>query len=133
MKAGQEVRVVVDALPEKPFPGELSAVSNLVEQSFEWPPSRSFRAFAKLKQVDEKLRPGMNGRIDVILERLPKTVSVPSKALFTKDGKPVVYVVTKNAIRPQPVEILARNPDEVAVKGIAAKTLVALAEPEEKR
>jgi multidrug efflux pump subunit AcrA (membrane-fusion protein) len=104
-----------------------------VEQSFEWPPQRNFRAFAKLKEIDDKLRPGMNGRVDVILDRLPKTVSVPAKALFTKDGKPVVYMVSKDAIRPQPVEILARNPDEVAIKGIAAKTLVALAEPEEKR
>lgn len=133
MKAGLAVRVVVDALPEKPFAAELSTVSTLVEQSFEWPPSRSFRAYAKLKDSDDRLRPGMNGRIDVILDRLPKAVSVPAKALFTREGKPTVYVVTRDAIRPQAVEILARNPDEVAVKGIAAKTLVALVEPEEKR
>jgi len=133
MKAGQDVRVAVDAFPEKPFPAQIIAISDLVEQSFEWPPTRSFRAYAKLKQSDERLRPGMNGRMDVILDRIPKAISVPAKALFTKNGKPVVYVVEKNAYRPQEVEVLARNPDEIAIKGIAAKTLVALAEPEEKR
>lgn len=133
MKAGQDVRVAVDAFPEKPFPGQIVAISDLVEQSFEWPPSRSFRAYAKLKQSDDRLRPGMNGRMDVILDRIPKAISIPSKALFTKNGKPVVYVVEKNAYRPQEVEVLARNADEIAIKGIAAKTLVALAEPEEKR
>jgi HlyD family secretion protein len=133
MKAGQDVRVAVDAFPEKPFPAQIVAISDLVEQSFEWPPTRSFRAYAKLKQSDERLRPGMNGRMDVILDRIPKAISVPAKALFTKNGKPVVYVVEKSAYRPQEVEVLARNPDEIAIKGIAAKTLVALAEPEEKR
>ncbi|MEO8662350.1 MAG: efflux RND transporter periplasmic adaptor subunit [Bryobacteraceae bacterium] len=133
MKAGQDVRVAVDAFPEKPFPAQIVAISDLVEQSFEWPPTRSFRAYAKLKQSDERLRPGMNGRMDVILDRIPKAISVPAKALFTKNGKPVVYVVEKNAYRPQEVEVLARNSDEIAIKGIAAKTLVALAEPEEKR
>lgn len=133
MKVGQPVRVLVDALPEKPFDGAISSVSTLVEQSFEWPPTRNFRAYASLKQSDARLRPGMNGRIDVILDRLPKAVSIPAKALFTKNGKPVVYVVTKEAFKPTPVEVLARNPDEVAIKGIAAKTLVTLVEPEEKK
>lgn len=133
MKVGQPVRVIVDALPEKPFDGEIAAVSTLVEQSFEWPPSRSFRAYASLKETDNRLRPGMNGRIDVVLDKLPRAVSIPAKALFTRNGKPVVYVVTRDAFRPTPVEVLARNPDEVAVKGIAAKTLVTLVEPEERK
>lgn len=133
MKPGQAVRIVVDALPEKPMQGEIASISQLTEQSFEWPPTRSFRAFAALKQTDERLRPGMNGRIDVVLDRIPKAVSIPAKALFTRNGKPVVYVATKEAYKAREVEILARNPDEIAVKGLAAKTLVTLAEPEERK
>jgi hypothetical protein len=44
-----------------------------------------------------------------------------------------VYVAEKNAWLPHEVEILARNPDEVAIKGIAEGTKVSLVEPDEKR
>jgi hypothetical protein len=41
-----------------------------------------------------------------------------------------VYVAEKNEWLPHEVEILARNPDEVAIKGIGEGTRVALVEPE---
>jgi hypothetical protein len=39
-------------------------------------------------------------------------------------------VAEKNAWVPHEVEILARNPDEVAIKGISEGTKVALVEPD---
>jgi hypothetical protein len=74
----------------------------------------------------------MNGAMDVITERLRDAITLPKKALFTRAGKPVVYDMTSGAPRAREVQVLARNPDEVAVKGIAAGTLVSLAEPETK-
>ena len=41
---GQDTRILVDSFPEKQFPGKVSSISPLVEQSFEWPPARNFRA-----------------------------------------------------------------------------------------
>ena len=34
----------------------------------------------------------MNGGMDIVIDRLPKAISVPAKAVFTRDGKPVVFV-----------------------------------------
>jgi multidrug efflux pump subunit AcrA (membrane-fusion protein) len=126
MKPGQDVRVTLDPFPEKTFNGKLDRISPLTEQSFEWPPTRSFRAFASLGGPDPRLRPQMNGRMDIVTERIADTVSVPSKAVFARDGKPVVLVPGKNGLRAVYVELLARNPDEVAVRGIEAGTQVAL-------
>ena len=39
-----EVRVRIDALPELSLSAELRAVSPLTQQSFEWPPTKSFRS-----------------------------------------------------------------------------------------
>jgi HlyD family secretion protein len=50
--------------------------------------------------------------------------------VFTRKGRPAVYVADNNAWVPHEVEILARNPDEVAIKGIAEGTKVSLVEPE---
>jgi HlyD family secretion protein len=126
MSAGQDARVILDPFPEKTFTGKVERISALTEQSFEWPPSRSFRAYATLGETDHRLRPQMNGRMDIVIDRLPDAVSVPSKAVFARDGKPVVLVPAKEGVQAVPVEVLARNPDEVAVQGIEAGTQVAL-------
>jgi multidrug efflux pump subunit AcrA (membrane-fusion protein) len=127
---GQDTRILVDSFPEKQFPGKVSSISPLVEQSFEWPPARNFRAMSSFNEVDRRLRPAMNARVDIIVERIPSAISVPASAVFTRQGRPAVYVAEKNAWLPHEVEILARNPDEVAIKGIAEGTKVSLVEPD---
>ena len=130
IRVGQEVRIRVDALPESTFSARLTQISPLTEMGFEWPPTRSFRGFAHIEKPDPKLRPGMNSRMDVVLNKLPGALSVPAKAIFTRRGKPIVYVQQANGgYAAQEVEVLARNPDEIAIKGIAAGSKVALAEP----
>ncbi|HUQ91300.1 MAG TPA: hypothetical protein VM120_06445, partial [Bryobacteraceae bacterium] len=124
------VRIMVDPFPEKTYSGALDAISPLTEQNFEWPPTRNFRGAARLKEADPRLRPGMNGRLDIIVDRLPDAISVPSKALFTRAGRPVVYVAHPGGYRPVWVEVLARNVDEVAVRGLSAGATVTLVEPE---
>jgi hypothetical protein len=126
LQLGQDVRVMLDPFPEKPFPGKLEAISPLTEQTFEWPPTHSFRAFGSLGAPDNRLRPAMNGRMDVTVDRLHNVISVPAKAVFAHDGRPVVLVPAKEGLRSVRVEVLARNPDEVAIAGIEAGTQVAL-------
>lgn len=128
----QAARILLDPFPEKPFEAKLTSISPLTEQNFEWPPSRNFRAYAEFAEMDPRLRPGMNGRLDVIVDRIRDAISVPTRAIVTREGKPVVVTVTRHGLRPAGVEVVARNPDEVAVRGIAAGTRVTLAEAEDK-
>jgi multidrug efflux pump subunit AcrA (membrane-fusion protein) len=125
---GQETRVHIDSLPELTMPADLVAISPLTELSFEWPRTSSFRAYGHIRQPDPRLRPAMNGNMDVIVSRIPNAISIPAKAVFTRNGKPIVYVAEKGAYRAVDVELLARNPDEVAVKGIRSGTMVTLVE-----
>ncbi len=135
INVGDSVVVHVDAFPERTVTGKLVSITPLTEQSFnEWPPTRSFRAFAKLDKPDPRMRPGMNAGADLVQTKLPDAISVPAKAVFTVNGKPAVYVKKHNEYVATPVSIQARNPDDVAVQGIAPGTLVALTEPpKEKR
>ena len=126
---GQAIRIKIDALPEKTLEGKLSSLSILTEQTNEWPPQKNFRAYAEVDESSQRLRPGMNGNLDIVVNRLPDAISIPTKALFTRNGKPIVYVLGKNGYIPTEVELLARNPDEVAIKGITANDKVTLVEP----
>jgi hypothetical protein len=126
--AGNDVRVRVDALPEMTLPAKLTAISPLTQQNFEWPPSRNFRGYAHIVKPDPRLRPGMNGSMDVVVSRIPDAISVPAKAVFTRAGKPIVYLAEKGGYRAAEVQVLARNPDEVAVSGVPAGAMVTLVE-----
>lgn len=130
---GAEVRVRLDAFPEQAFQGKLAAISALTEMSWEWPPVRSFQAYAPIVNPDPRLRTGMNGNLDIVVRHVPDALSVPSKAVFTRNGKPVVYVAGGKEYRPVEIEVIARNPDEVAVRGVTAGMSVCLAEPEQKK
>jgi multidrug efflux pump subunit AcrA (membrane-fusion protein) len=129
---GDAVMVHVDAFPEKVLTAKLESISPLTEQSFtEWPPTRSFKAYARIQTPDPRMRPGMNAGADIVQTKIPEAISIPAKALFTLQGKPVVYLKSSGRYVPIQVRVRARNTDEVAVDGIATGTLVALAEPEQ--
>jgi HlyD family secretion protein len=132
MAVGNSVVVHVDALPELVIDAKITSISPLTELGVEWPPTRSFRAYAALTNPDPRLRPGMNGGMDIIVNRIPDTISVPAKAVFTRAGKPIVYLADHGHYEATEVQLLARNPDEVAISGISDGALVALADPEKK-
>jgi multidrug efflux pump subunit AcrA (membrane-fusion protein) len=128
----QKVLVRIDSLPEVTFSGKLVQFSPMTEMGFEWPPTRNFKAYASIDKPDRRLRPGMNGKMDVVLRRIPNALSVPAKAVYTRDGKPIVYSPKDGLYAALNVEVEARNPDEVAIKGIPEGTQVTLSEPEKK-
>jgi multidrug efflux pump subunit AcrA (membrane-fusion protein) len=122
----QDVLVRVDALPELAIPAKVSQVSQLAEMRMEYPYARSFRAYAAILKPDKRLRPDMNGGMDIIVSRIPDAISIPSKALFTRAGRPIVYLVEQGRYRAVEVQVLARNSDEVAISGVPAGSTVAL-------
>jgi RND family efflux transporter MFP subunit len=133
IKTGADVRVRVDSLPELNMPATLDRISPLAELStYEWPATRSFHGYAHLTKPDPRLRPGMNGGMDIVVSRIPDAISIPAKALFTRDGKPVVYLAKNGHYTPAEVKVQARNPDEIAITGVAAGAMIALTDPEKK-
>jgi hypothetical protein len=123
----QDVTVRIDALPELALAAKVDVISPLAEVTMnEWPPTRSFRASASITKKDPRLRPGMNGGMDIVVSRVPNAISIPAKALFTRDGKPVVYVADGASYRTVEVKVEARNPDEIAIAGVAPDAMVAL-------
>jgi hypothetical protein len=130
MRVDDEVIVRVDALPEVSIKTKVTAISPLAETSWERS-GRAFWAQAALGEgLDERIRPGMNASMDVVTRRIPNATIVPARALFTRGGKPAVYVRGGDgAFQPVEVEVLARNPDEIAVKGVAPNARVALVDP----
>lgn len=128
---GEPVRMQLDSLPELHVQGTVTAISALSEMDFEgtWPPPKVFRLTARLDHLDSRFRPDMNGNVEVVTQRIPHAVSVPTAAIFTVQGKPVVYAQRGGKYEPVAIDVLARNPDAAAVSGLAPGTRVALQNP----
>jgi hypothetical protein len=129
MRTGAEVIIRIDAFPDVSIPATLTAIAPLAEMSLD-SRGRGFHVYAALgTRSDPRVRPGMNGTLDVVTSRIPAARIIPTKALFTRQGKPTVYMRAADDFRPVEVEVLARNSDEVAIKGVDADARVALVDP----
>ncbi len=81
-------------------------------------------------QLEMLLRPGMLADVEIIVERIPNAVHVPSQALFEREGKPFVYIRKHQVFEERPVVVSRRTESTVVLtSGVTPGELVALADP----
>ena len=88
--------------------------------------AKMMRAEAWLdRQASAGLSPGAYLPVSVSVKQLDNVILVPESALIEgPKGKRHVFAVTGDRLTAQPVRVLGRAPDKVAVEGIDAGTLV---------
>lgn len=134
LQMGQTVHVRVDAIPDKEFTGEIDFISPIASLVFKGGATaeKSFPARATLKMLDDRLRPGMSSTAEIIIERQPNMLLIPARSSFDKDGKPAVYVQIGKNFVVRPIQVGARNDDDIIVtSGLKEGEIVTLESPEE--
>lgn len=118
---GQTARVRVAAIGSGTLIGRVQSVDNLARERSPWEGgaagSKAFSAVIQLVSKDRRLRPGMGGAVDILLERVREGLAVPLEALFLKGGVYLVYKAEVNGWREMPVKVLKRNNELAAVQG----------------
>jgi RND family efflux transporter MFP subunit len=119
VKLGQTVKIRVDAIPDKEFTAELDWISPIAALIFKGGSTaeKTFPTRATLKNLDDRLRPGMSSTSEIIIEREPNVLMIPSRASFAKDGKPAVYVQKGQGFTARNIEVGKQNDDDVIVTG----------------
>lgn len=131
---GLPVRVRVDAIADKEFEAVIDWISPIAQLNFSRMASseKLFPAYATLKAVDPRLRPGMSATAEIITETQPKALLVPVRASFLSNGRPAVYVQKGDQFIVRPVEVGKRNENDIIVlKGLAEGEVVTLESPAE--
>jgi len=134
VKLGQTVKVRVDAIPDKEFEATLDWISPIAALAFrgQRDADKQFPAYATLKTVDPRMRPGMSASVDIITENQPNVLMIPIRASFTQNGKPTAYVQVGEKFERRPIEVGLRNEDDIVVlKGLQEGEMVALVDPTE--
>jgi multidrug efflux pump subunit AcrA (membrane-fusion protein) len=132
LQLGQQVRVRVDAIPDKEFIADLDFISPIAVLVFKGGQTseKTFPARATLKNLDGRLSPGMSASAEVIIEREPRKLLIPIRASFDKDGQPAAYLQTGTSFKFVPITVGQRNDDEIVVlSGLKEGDIVTLESP----
>ncbi len=103
VKEGQNVEVTVDSYPDQIFKGQVESVSPIVEGR-----SRTMKIKSKISNPDEKLKPGMFGRVNVLVYEKEQALVIPSSSFKKKDNQYLVYIVHPE--EPKPEQVLQESP-----------------------
>jgi len=129
IKVGQEVRIGVDAFPEKKYNGNITDVANIGEQL----PNTDAKVFEVVIQVNESdpiLRPSMTTSNKIITATFEDALFVPIETIQSDDTIPFVY--TSRGVK-QVVVLGSSNENEVIIEyGLEAGDEVYLTVPDDK-
>lgn len=134
IKLGQQVRVRVDAIADKEFQAELDWISPIAALAFRGPgmAEKNFPAYATLKNLDPRLRPGMSATAEIVIESHPNVLLIPARASFLYQGKPAVWVQRGQQFLIRTIEVGLRNENDIVVsKGLREGEVVTLENPQE--
>ncbi len=81
-------------------------------------------------QLDVLLRPGLLADVEIIVEKIPNALHVPTQAVFEREGAPVVYVKKGEQFEARAVQPLKRTESTMVLSGgVNEGEVVALADP----
>lgn len=93
VRAGQEVRVDLDAIPDRTFKGRIASVATLFSPASYDRPMKVLDLTVELERVDqERMRPGMATRIQVVVNHFQDVLTLPLSVIQTENGESFVWV-----------------------------------------
>ncbi len=120
IRPGQTVSVRTDAYPNEVFDGRIYALEPSVDEK-----TRTVVARAEIPNKQGKLRPGMFGRVSVLLEIAPERRHGAGAGHLAAGARCFVYKVVDGKAVLTKVDIGTRRPGEVEIaKGLAAGDVV---------
>ncbi len=130
VRLGQECRITLEAYPDTSFPGHITKIGNLARSKYYSGGPNVFDVSVDLEQIDERFKPGMIAKVEIIVASYDDRIFVPIESVFTKDGRTVVYVKRGTSFEERPIEIGERNNTSVIVtSGLEEGEEVALKDP----
>ena len=130
MKKGQKVNITLDAIPGPIFTGTVIDIGTLAHRKQRGSEINVFDVDVEIDSTDERLKPGMSAKADIIVEVFDSVLAIPIEAVFERDDTTVVYTKGGKKI---PVTLGARNDQSVIITaGLNEGDEIALVDPTRK-
>lgn len=116
VKAGNGVRLTTDAYPERIFTGAVARVVHTLD-----PRTRTMGIEIDVPNPGHLLKPGMYGRVELLLELIKGALVVPLEAVGGVEGRASIMIVRDGKVAVQPVRVgVADGPRLQIVQGLAS-------------
>lgn len=133
VSVGQTCLITLEAYPDTSFRGHVGTIGNLARSKYQGRGPNVFDISVEPDEKDERFRPGMIARVEIIVESFEDEISVPIEAVFEKDGATLVYAKRGRGFRPRDVEVGRRNDSRIIItSGLSEGDEVALEDPTER-
>ena len=128
---GQQAQIQVDAYPDAAFTGTVHLIGSLATAEQNQPTStKYFEVQIALNESDDRLRPGMTARVEILIDRFEQVLYVPLEGVFEKSGQKVCYVVHEKEAEERPVTVGKFNRDAIIIEeGLAEGEQIYLQDP----
>jgi HlyD family secretion protein len=125
LRAGQRVRIGLDAYPDLAFAGKVVRVGDIGVTSGLSQKVRGFQALFTIDGSDPRLMPDLSASVDVELERIPSVVIIPRDSVKLEDGKAYVEAWNGSTYKSTSVRLGATNDtDVIAESGLSEGTRI---------
>lgn len=89
VEVGDMASITVDALPDRKVEGKVTRFATALN-----PSTRTMKTEIDIPNPERLLRPGMYGRVTLVLEERPETLTIPAQALHVDGKTTFVYAVS---------------------------------------
>ena len=110
VKTGNVVRLTSDAYPGRAFSGAVARVVHTLD-----PRTRTMGVEIEIPNPEKLLKPGMYGRVQLLLEVLKNVLLVPIEVIGGAEGRPSILVVRGDKVIALPVKLGAADGPRVQV------------------
>ncbi len=130
VEKNQQVVISADAYPELELRGRVDYIGTLAQEDEALSGGKYFTVTILVDEVDQRLRPGMSARVELLVERLPSAVYVPLEAVFERGGKHYSYVVDGGSAEAREVLVGPSNENHIVIEaGVEPGERVLLGDP----
>jgi len=135
VKVGLQAKVTVDTIPNVVFTGTVTSVSNVVnaQDMFSNPDLKVYDTVIALEKSGgdiSLLRSGMSCTAEIIVRQYDNAIYVPMQAVLNVGGKPTVYIVKGDKMKPRTVETGLDNSTVITIaSGLKPGEIISLTPP----
>jgi len=129
--AAQQVKIKLDADPNKPLTGSVTSVANIGEQRPN-SDSKVFEVRVKVAESDTTLRPSMTTSNEILVAKLDDVLSIPLECVHTEGTTTFVFRKDGGSVVKQEVKLGQMNENAaIVLTGVTQKDQLYLSSPAE--
>lgn len=129
VQKGQEVKIKVDAFPDKNYSGQVIKIANIGEQLRNYD-SKVFEVIVQVNEMDSILRPAMTTGNEILVNTFQDVLSIPMEGLYSDSLSYVYLNQNGKTVRKEVVPGPTNNDEVIIAHGLSENDEILLIEPE---